>query len=108
MNPGAGVTVSPTWFIEMLNSLSWTDRNRAVKALEILTDTRDAPVLKQMRERGLDALTEMARWKSLEHALPAFVLVGRIAGLSEEQIQEKWAAGQREAVIAQATGKRAR
>ena len=106
LNPDAGVTVSPTWFIEMLNSLSWTDRNRAVKALQILTDIRDATVIGQMRERALDALTEMARWKSLENALPAFVLVGRIAGLSDAEIQDKWTSGQRDQVIALAAGKK--
>lgn len=105
LNPDAGVTVSPTWFIEMLNSLSWTDRNRAAKALQILTDTRDATILRQMRERALEALTEMARWKSLENALPAFILVGRIAGLPDAEIQDKWTSGQREAVIALASKK---
>lgn len=105
LHPDSGVAISPTWFIEMLNSLSWTDRERAVRALEILTDKRDATVIAQMRDRALDALTEMARWKSLEHALPAFVLVGRIAGLSDEEIQKRWTAGQREPVIALARKK---
>lgn len=108
LNPSAGVTVSPTWFIEMLHSLSWTDRTHAVKALQILTDTRDANILGQMRERALDALTEMARWKSLENALPAFVLVGRIAGLPDQEIQNKWTSGQRDPVIALAAGKKAK
>ena len=55
----------------MLNSLSWSDRERALTALEILTDTRDAQMLSQLRQRALPALAEMARWKTLEHALPA-------------------------------------
>jgi hypothetical protein len=105
LHPDAGIAVSPTWFIEMLNSLSWTDRNRAAKALQILTDSRDATTLGQMRERALDALTEMARWKSLQNALPAFVLLGRIAGLTDAQIQDKWTSGQRDAVIALAAKK---
>ena len=108
LHPEDGVAVSPTWFIEMLNSLSWTDRDRAARALEILTDNRDPAVLNQMRERAIEALTEMARWKSLENALPAFVLVGRIAGLSESEIQDKWNAGQREAVIALAASKKSK
>jgi len=106
LNPAAGVTISPTWFIEMLNSLAFTDRIRAVKALEILTDTRDAMVLSQMRERALDALIEMARWKSLENALPAFLLVGRIAGLSDSDIQTRWTSGGRDAVIAMALARK--
>jgi hypothetical protein len=106
LNPGAEVKVSPTWFIEMLNSLSWTDRNKAVWALQILTDTRDPAVLGQLRDRALPALIEMARWKSPGHALPGYVLLGRIAGFTEEQIQEAWSRGDRESVIAAATKKK--
>ncbi len=42
----------------------------------------------------------MARWKSLVHALPAYVLLGRVSGATEEEIQDTWAKDQREAVIA--------
>lgn len=106
LTPASEVKVSPTWFIEMLNSLSWSDRNKAVQALQILTDTRDAGVLGQLRERALPALIEMARWKTLGHALPAYVLLGRVAGWTEEQIQESWSRGDRESVIAAVTGKK--
>ena len=110
LNPESGIKLEPTWFIEMLNSLSWSDRERALKALQILTDGRDASMLEQLRNRALPALAEMSRWKTLEHALPAFVLTGRVAGLSEQQIQDAWTRGDRESVIAAATGggKRAR
>jgi hypothetical protein len=102
LNPKAGVKIESTWFIEMLNSLSWSDRNRALSALQILSDSRDSSVLQQLRDRALPALVEMARWKTLEHALPAFVLVGRIAGRSEQQIQIAWSSGDREKLIAAA------
>lgn len=102
LNPKEGIKIEPTWFIEMLNSLSWSDRNRALSALQILTDARDASALDQLRERSLQSLIEMAKWKTLAHALPAFVLVGRVAGLSEEQIQVAWSKGEREKVIATA------
>jgi hypothetical protein len=36
----------------------------------------------------------------LTHALPAYILLGRVAGLSENQIQESWSKGEREARIA--------
>jgi hypothetical protein len=104
----SALKVSPTWFIEMLNSLSWSDRSKALMALQILTDSRDQSVLDQLRERSLSSLVEMARWKTLAHALPAYVLVGRIAGLSDQQIQDAWAKGDRETVIAQATTKKKR
>ena len=102
LDPGSGIKVEPTWFIEMLNSLSWSDRNRAVAALQILTDTRDPAVLDQLRERALPALADMARWKTLTHALPAYILLGRAAGIPEERIQDSWSRGEREPLIAEA------
>jgi hypothetical protein len=99
---GAGIKVEPTWFIAMLNSLSWTDRTRALAALQILTDTRDKAVLDQIREGALPALAEMARWKTLAHALPACLLLGRLTSLSDKQIQDAWSRGDRESVIAEA------
>jgi hypothetical protein len=44
----------------------------------------------------------MARWKFAGHAVMAFELVGRIAGLSDPEIFKAWDAGQREQVIARA------
>lgn len=117
LNPDSGVKVEPTWFIEMLNSLSFTDRNQAMGMLQILTDRRGGPgaaggalsedsAVSQLRDRALGSLVEMARWKSLNYALPAFVLVGRMTDLSDQQVQEAWAKGDRESVIAQATAKK--
>jgi hypothetical protein len=41
----------------------------------------------------------MARWHDLEHALPGFILAGRLAGLDEKEIQAAWVSGNREAVM---------
>jgi len=67
-----------------------------------LTEDRDPKVLAQLRERALASLAEMARWRSLEHALPAFLIAGRLAGLSEAEIESAWSKGDREAVITRA------
>ena len=106
LDPESGLKIEPTWFIEMLNSLSWTDRNKALWALQTLTDKRDLSVLEQLRDRALPALIEMARWKSLGHALPAYMLLGRIAGLPEQQLLDGWNRGDREFVIAAVTAKK--
>lgn len=103
LDPKLGIKISPTWFIEMLNSLSWSDRNRAVGALQILTDQQDQAILDQIRERALPSLIDMARWKTLGHALPPYLLLGRVAGLPEDQVQAAWSRGDREWVITQAT-----
>jgi len=106
LNPDSGLKLEPTWFIEMLNSLSWSDRDHALQALQLFTDSRDALVLSQLRERALNSLLEMARWKTLAHALPAFILTGRLAGVSEAQIQDAWSRGDRESIITAAAGRR--
>jgi hypothetical protein len=47
----------------------------------------------------------MARWKTLRYALPPFLLIGRVAGLEELEIHQRWTSGQREVVIQKALGK---
>ncbi len=103
LHPDSGVKVEPTWFIEMLNSLSWNDRMQALGMLQILVDQNDPDAIEQIRDRALPSLIEMARWKTLPHALPAFLLVGRVAGLPDDRVQAAWTRGDRESVIAQAT-----
>src|SRR5262249_23683390 len=67
--------VSPVWFVEMLNSISLNDRSQAAQALVVLTDQPNPAALEQIRTRALPALAEMARWRSLDYALPAFLLL---------------------------------
>jgi hypothetical protein len=103
LDPDSGVKVPPIGFIEMLNSLSWSDRDRALRALDVLTESREASAIDQLRERALDSLLEMARWKVLNHALPACILLGRIAGMTEPEIQDHWTRGERQLIIAAAS-----
>ncbi len=99
--PDSDLRISPTWFIEMLNSIVWTDRQRAATALVNLTESRNPGVLEQLRERALPSLVEMAQWKTLAHALPAYLVLGRIAGWSDKDIQDAWSKGERDRVILQ-------
>ncbi len=102
-DPEQGIRFSVTWFVEMLHSLIWTDRNNAAVALVNFTEKRDQRTLDLLKERALPSLAEMARWKHLPHALPAFILLGRIAGLPESEVQDHWNKGDREAVVKRAT-----
>jgi hypothetical protein len=101
-DPDQGIRISPTWFVEMLNSIVWTDRNKAVMALLNLTESRPERILTLIRQRAMPSLAEMARWKSLSHAIGPYMLLGRAAGLPEQEIQDSWKNGQRETEIAKA------
>lgn len=101
-NPHAGVAIPPDLFLDLVNSVSWTDRNKGVMVLMPLTAARDAALLAQLRARALPSLVEMARWTNPGHALGPFLMVARIAGLSDGDAFQAWQAGDREAVIARA------
>ena len=86
----------------MLNSLSWGDRTQAARFLVNLTETRDQRVLAQIKDRAWDSIVEMAKWKQAEHSLPAYILLGRVAGLPEEDLQHAWSTGDRDLMIKRA------
>jgi len=98
-DPDLGIRIELTWFVELLNSLDWYDRDQAATALVGLTQVSDQGALDFMRARALAALIDMARWRTPAHAHAAFVLVGRIAGLKEKDIEQAWRRGERERVI---------
>ncbi len=100
--PERRLRIPPQPFIDLLNSLVWTDRNKSAGALEQLTASRDPALLSALRTRALPSLIEMARWKSPAHAASAIVIVGRIGGLSEEEIQTAQQRGDVNRVIAAA------
>jgi hypothetical protein len=100
--PRLGIHIDPAPLIAMLNSIVWTDRNKAAAVLMPLTSSRSTQVLVPLRQRALPALVEMARWKSPGHAQAPFFVVGRIAGLDDKAIWQAWVSGEREPVIARA------
>jgi hypothetical protein len=105
--PNLGLRISPTWMVELLNSVVLTDRVESVKVLTALTDGEcpgKQAALELIRERALPAVLEMARWKTPGDALPPFLLAGRLAGMSYVDILQAWATGDREAVLARAAG----
>lgn len=100
--PDRKITVAPVWFVEMLNSLVWQDRQTAAMTLVTITERREESVISLLRERAIPALTEMARWKHLPHALPSYILLGRVSGIPEEEIQQAWKDGQRDQLVQRA------
>jgi hypothetical protein len=102
LHPDQGIRIEPTWFVELMNSIVWSDRRNASLALVNLTDKRDPETLELISHRAIRSVVDMARWRDLEHALPGFILAGRLAGLHEQEIQAAWVSGSREPVIEKA------
>lgn len=105
LHPEQGVAVQPTWFVELLNSIVWSDRHNASVALVNMTEDRNDDMLQLIRQRALPSVIEMARWHDLSHALPGFILAGRLAGLDEKAIQAAWVSADHEQVLKQALKK---
>lgn len=99
LHPEQEVHIEPTWFVELLNSVVWSDRHNATLALVNLTENRDPQTLALIRERALASVIEMAQWHELRDALPAFILAGRLAGLEEKDIEAAWVSGDRKPVL---------
>lgn len=73
-------------FIEMISSGIWKDRNKAAFLLLELTRNRDPKLLNELRTQALDSLIEMAKWHDTGHAVSARILLGRIAGIPEDEL----------------------
>jgi len=86
-------------FVSLLHSLEWTDRNKALFAVVELSERRDSELLATLRRDAMEPLVEMARWKSRGHAMAALIILGRIAGLDDGDVEHAWASGERERII---------
>ncbi len=98
LSPKQRIKVPVKPFVDLLNSIVWTDRNKSAFALYELTGKSYPTVLSELRMRALPSLVEMSRWKS-GHAHSPFFLLGRVGNLSESEIQKEWDSGDREALI---------
>ncbi|HEX6545961.1 MAG TPA: hypothetical protein VF023_06630 [Bryobacteraceae bacterium] len=90
LHPEQAVSIQPTWFVELLNSIVWSDRHNAAVALVDMTEDDNQDTLELIRQRALPSVVEMARWRDLSKALPAFILAGRLAGMSKKEIDDAW------------------
>ena len=87
-SPSIALQIPARNFIPMLNSDSWTDRNKGSLLLGALTLARDRKVLALIRAQASDSLIEMARWHAYGHAYYSRIILGRIAGIEEKQLQK--------------------
>lgn len=85
-NPDVPLRIPHAPFIAMLNSPAWSDRNKAAFVLMSLTNTRNPALIRELRAQALPALADMVRWRSFGHAFPAGLILGRMAGMAEDDI----------------------
>ena len=97
--PETGKEIDLDYFLDLMNSRVWTDRNKASMLLEEVSRSRDKSILARMRAKDLDSLIEMARWKA-PHRQPAVMILGRIAGVDESSLMEKVQRGLFDDIIA--------
>ena len=97
--------IDPEPFIAMLSSPEWKDRNKAIGVLLALTKVRDPRWAERFRGDAIGSLAEMARWQSPSHASDAFDLLGRVVGLSDEDIARAWSASDRDGWVEEAEAK---
>jgi hypothetical protein len=98
-HPELKITVPYEPFIDLLNSLAWTDRNKSSLALMALTESRDPALLSALRTRAFDSLVEIAQWTNPGHAMAGVAILGRIAGIAEPEIYAMYDRGERDKII---------
>jgi hypothetical protein len=98
-HPDSGIIIPGDLFIKMLNSLIWTDRNKASFVLEPLTYHRNSQLLGEIKQKVLPSVIEMASWKNTGHSSSSYVILGRIAGIPDKDIFEGLTGGDKEKLL---------
>jgi hypothetical protein len=76
--------IDPAPFVKMMNSISWSDRNKSANLLMSLTWNRPPELMAKLKQEALYPLVDMARWKSTGHAFAGFLILGRLSGWKDE------------------------
>lgn len=85
--------------IALLDSSIWTDLNKASFALLQISERRDPKLLAALNKPARQSLADIARWHSRGHALPAYLILGRIAGFADAELFKRWQENNTDEVI---------
>ena len=88
LKPSLKINVPYVPFVRLVNSVSWSDRNKGLLVLTQLSKSRNEVLFNYLRKNAVPALKEMSLWKSESHAAPAFAILARMNGWTEEQIDK--------------------
>jgi hypothetical protein len=100
-NPKLAAQIDPRYFIRMLSSGTWTDRNKSSFMMEVLTRSRSHDLLRRLHRDSLATLIEMANWNK-SHAWPSLVILGRMGKLSDNEIEQLISENQIQIIISKA------
>jgi hypothetical protein len=104
-NPALKITVPYEPFIDLLNSIAWTDRNKASLALMQLTEKRDPALLTALKTRAFDSIVDIAEWTNPGHSMAGIMMLGRIAGMPDAETYAMFEKGEKAKIIAAARTK---
>ncbi len=83
--PELAKQIPSAYFVELLNSPTWSDRNKGMFVVNGLSKSRDPKFLAELKSHALDSLKEMCIWPEGYSGAPMAV-IGRIAGIPEERL----------------------
>jgi hypothetical protein len=96
--PELGIDIPVDAFIDMMNSVIYADRKMGVTVLRRLSAGRKPDVLAALREFALPPLVEMSRWSYSGHSYAPYQILGRVVGMSEEEIESTFESGDKTAI----------
>ena len=96
--PDLGIEFPVDNFIDMANSIIYADRKMGVNVLRKISAARNPEVLAQLRERAMPSLLEMSRWSYSGHSWGPYQILGRVVGLSEQEIDTTFDSGEKTAI----------
>lgn len=84
-NPELDIKIDAAVFVEMINSVSHSDRNKAAAVLFSLTESRDRYTLELLKARAIPSLIEMCRFTWEGHAWVPCRILERVVGLPDRE-----------------------
>jgi hypothetical protein len=97
--PELGLRIPYGEVVPLLNSPTWTDRNKTSMVLFSLSQTGDPALMQVLKAQAMGPLVEIARWQSPGHAFPGLFLIARITGMGDEDAFKAIQAGDRETIL---------
>jgi hypothetical protein len=97
-NPETAKLIPAAEFIKLLNSGTWTDRNKGGFVICALIKNRDRKLIEALRRQALPALKEIAGWDP-GHAFPALKIIGVIANIPDDKLNQLIASGRHQEIL---------